>query len=205
MQEKKVSKSTLLDVEKVQDLHQLEQNTPISYIYKDNRHILYEHNSVCVCDEDGVKNSDDLVDVKDGILQAVIRQSHQSWIEVFCMNNHITPQAFGVSFDIWCKHILDQGTTKTTIAEAKKHFANWYKLQLRLKTEKQNGTNNRQTISLAEQRRLDAEARDQERMQRIYAECGVSYPGDTSTQRQISSSNSANGSIPSETGEYPFE
>lgn len=189
--------------EKVQKIHQSSDFTPIIDIYKDNRQDYIYNNSagVTIENEDKINPSEQLIKVKDGILQAVIRQQHQSWVETFCMNNHITVQAFGVNFDIWCKHVMDQGATEYTISEAKKHFANWYKLQIRVK---QNGAN-RTTYNKAEQRKLQAEQRNQQRAQRILAACGLSGEGNPDTQIQVSKSNTYDAGIPPETGEYPFD
>lgn len=58
-----------------------------------------------------------------------IVESDQIWVEAFCMNNRITIPQFKTFLTDFFKKLQDEGETRRTPKDAKRHFANWVKIQ----------------------------------------------------------------------------
>ena len=58
-----------------------------------------------------------------------IVESDQIWVEAFCMNNRITIPQFKTFLTDFFKKLQDEGETRKTPKDAKRHFANWVKIQ----------------------------------------------------------------------------
>ena len=49
------------------------------------------------------------------------------WMEQFCMNNHLSPQAFTDFLKSFFAELQNRGETSKSIKDAKYHFSNWFK------------------------------------------------------------------------------
>lgn len=52
-------------------------------------------------------------------------KSQQQWLEAFCMNNHMDPEAVKLRIDEFVAHCIDNGETDKDKRDCMRHFNNW--------------------------------------------------------------------------------
>lgn len=52
-------------------------------------------------------------------------KSQQQWLEAFCMNNHMDPEAVKRRIDEFVAHCIDNGETDKDKRDCMRHFNNW--------------------------------------------------------------------------------